>query len=112
MVLPLGDVEKPRIVPFATYVLIAINVVMYVVQLQEGRQFTVAYAATPYEITHNTDLPQPVAVGLPGDRNLPGFPVRVVVGPRVIDHAPGPYPIWLTLFTAMFLHGSPLHLAG
>ena len=30
----------------------------------------------------------------------------------MIDQAPGPYPIWLTLFTAMFLHGSPLHLAG
>ncbi len=23
-----------------------------------------------------------------------------------------PFPVWLTLFTAMFLHGSPLHLAG
>jgi len=23
-----------------------------------------------------------------------------------------PFPIWLTLFTSMFLHGSPLHLAG
>jgi membrane associated rhomboid family serine protease len=112
MVFPLGDLEKTRIVPIATYVLIAINAVIYLVQLREGDPFTVAYAATPYEITHNTDIPQPVAIGVPGEPNPPGFPVMVEFRPRVIKHAPGPYPIWLTLFTAMFLHGSPLHLAG
>jgi membrane associated rhomboid family serine protease len=112
MVLPLGDLEKTRIVPFVTYILIALNVVMYFVQRDRGDSFTVAYAATPYEITHNVDIPEPVVVGFPGDENPLGVPGRVELRERVVDQAPGPHPIWLTLFTAMFLHGSPLHLAG
>jgi membrane associated rhomboid family serine protease len=103
MVLPLGDLEKTRIVPVVTYVLIALNVVMYIVQRDRGEDFTVAYAATPYEITHGVDIPGPVPVVFMGR----GGPRE-----RMIDHAPGPHPIWVTLFTAMFLHGSPLHLAG
>ncbi len=111
MVLPLGDLEKPQIVPLVTYVLIALNVVMYVVQRQESDLFTVAYAATPYEITHNVDLVDPIPFV-----NADELPLqargRHVRRPELIDEAPGPYPIWLTLFTALFLHGSPLHLAG
>jgi membrane associated rhomboid family serine protease len=109
MVLPLGDLEKTRIVPIVTYALIALNVVMYVIQRQEGDDFTIAYAATPYEITHNDDLPGPVVVDVPARVNPLA---HVELRERVINQAPGPYPIWLTLFTAMFLHGSPLHLAG
>jgi membrane associated rhomboid family serine protease len=112
MVIPLGDLEKTRIVPLVTYALIALNVVMYIVQRDRGDSFTVAYAATPYEITHNLDIPAPFIIGDPGDENPLGFPDRVELGRQVIDQAPGPHPIWLTLFTAMFLHGSPLHLAG
>ncbi|MFO0907269.1 MAG: rhomboid family intramembrane serine protease [Isosphaeraceae bacterium] len=107
MVLPLGDLEKTRIVPIATYVLIALNVVLYLVELDRGDDFQVAYAATPYEITHNVDLVGPVPLPVAADANpLEAGP------PREILQAPGPSPIWLTLFTAMFLHGSPLHLAG
>ena len=112
MVLPLGDVEKTRIVPLATYVLIALNVVMYLVQLDEGRAFEVAYAATPYEITHNVDLVQPVPIAARGGGAAPESAMPADFRPRMIDQAPGPFPIWLTLFSAMFLHGSPLHLAG
>src|SRR5437763_581320 len=57
MVLPLGDLAKTRIVPLATYVLIALNVVTYLYQLENGKSFTVSYAATPYEISHNVDIP-------------------------------------------------------
>ena len=42
MVLPLGDLEKTRIVPLATYALIALNVVMYLLQLDRGVGFTTA----------------------------------------------------------------------
>jgi len=99
MVLPLGDVEKTRIVPLATYVLIALNVVAYAVQIDEGERFTLAYAATPYEITHNIDLARPLAAAArPGE--------------AVDGQEPGPRPIRLTLLTSIFLHGSPLHLAA
>ena len=107
MVLPLGDLEKTRIVPIATYVLIAVNVAMYLVQTDRGEAFTTAYAATPYEITHGVDITEPFAFQVEPDGADPLPP-----GPRVIPQGPGPTPIWLTLFTAMFLHGSPLHLAG
>jgi membrane associated rhomboid family serine protease len=112
MVLPLGDLARTRIVPLATYVLIALNVVMYLVQLDRGPTFTTAYAATPYEITHDEDIPQPFVLPLPGDENPLNLPARVELRRRVIYQAPVPFPVWLTMFTAMFLHGSPLHLAG
>jgi membrane associated rhomboid family serine protease len=98
MVFPLADLEKTRIIPFATYGLIVLNVVAYLVKYEKGDEFAVAYAATPYEITHNVDITEPIP--LPAGRDA------------VIDQAPVPFPVWLTLFTSMFLHGSPLHLAG
>ncbi|MDR3635052.1 MAG: rhomboid family intramembrane serine protease [Isosphaeraceae bacterium] len=104
MVLPLGDVEKTRIVPIATYALIALNVVMFIVQTERGDEFTAAYAATPYEITHNEDLTEPLELVVHNDAGPP----RV----RVIGQAAIGFPVWLTMFTAMFLHGSVLHLAG
>lgn len=118
MVLPLGDLHRTRITPYITYTLIAINVVMYLLQVQRGDRFTMAFACTPWEVTHNEDIEEPI------DR--PGGVIRVQdprdpTGRRVIElerrpasipHAPTPIPVWLTLFTAMFLHGSPMHLIG
>jgi membrane associated rhomboid family serine protease len=104
MVIPLGDLEKTRIVPVGTYALIALNVVVYLFQLDRGPTFTTAYSATPYEITHNEDIAQPI---------LHPFPGQGDGGPRVIDQAPVPFhAVWLTLLTSLFLHGSPLHLAA
>ena len=103
MVLPLGDVERTRIVPLATYLLIALNVAIFVLQQQQGDEFTATYAATPYEITHGEDLtrPEEVDVATPGQRAR-----------QVVPHGPISLPVWVTLLTALFLHGSPLHLAG
>ncbi len=112
MVLPLGDLAQTRIVPLATYGLIALNVVLYLIQVDHGPAFTTAYAATPYEITHDEDIPQPFILPLPGDENPLGLPGRVELKRRIIDQAPVPFPVWLTMVTAIFLHGSPLHLAG
>jgi membrane associated rhomboid family serine protease len=113
MVLPLGDLEKTRIVPVVTYVLIALNVVMFVVQRDQGDAFTVAYAATPFEITHNVDLTGQERLEFTDDDPFDLNPRRRArLQQMVLNQAPGPHPIWLTLFTAMFLHGSPLHLAG
>ncbi|HEX8200500.1 MAG TPA: rhomboid family intramembrane serine protease [Isosphaeraceae bacterium] len=112
MVIPLGDLEKTQIVPIATYVLIALNVVGYFYQQGRDETFTVAYAATPFEIAHNRDLDRPFVLPLPGDENPLALPGRVDLPARVVPQAPVPFPVWLTLLTAMFLHGSPLHLAG
>lgn len=101
MVFPLGDVEKTRTVPVVTYALIALNVVIYLLQLARGETFTTALAATPYELSHNYDLTLPRDEAL---LRLPGLNGPIPQG-RV------PFPVRLTIFTAMFLHSDPLHLA-
>jgi len=112
MVLPLGDNERTFITPWVTYALIAINVIVFLIQLDRGEEFTAAYAATPFEITHQIDIPDRFILPLPGDEDPLNLPFRRDLGARVVPQAPGPSPIWLTLLTAMFLHGSPMHLAG
>ena len=112
MVLPLGDLQRTLIVPYVTYGLIALNVMIYFVQLDKGDTFTTSYAATPFELTHGEDIPGPIVVeAAPGGlgAELEG---RDVPRQRVIPQGPVPFPVWMTLFTAMFLHGSPMHLIG
>lgn len=106
MVLPLGDLAKTRIVPFGTYVLIALNVVIFLSQLERGTSFTTTYAATPYEISHNVDLPVFDGTVLPIDLRQDELRRQLEEQEHV------PFPVWLTILTSMFLHASPLHLAG
>jgi membrane associated rhomboid family serine protease len=94
MVLPLGDLQKTQIVPVVTYALIAINVLVFLFQQDKGDEFTLAFAATPWEITHNQDIQE--------------------AQPQLarIEHSPCPIPVRWTLLTSMFLHGSWMHLIG
>ncbi|MBV8487915.1 MAG: rhomboid family intramembrane serine protease [Planctomycetaceae bacterium] len=118
MVLPLGDLQRTRITPVVTYTLIAINVVVYLLQVQSGDRITMAFACTPWEVTHNQDIDAPVrrpavVVRIHDPRDPTGR--RIIereIMPPVIPHQPTPIPVWLTLLTAMFLHGSPMHLIG
>jgi membrane associated rhomboid family serine protease len=89
---------------FVTLAFIALNIGVFIL-LQgaggspEGAEFTYGYSAVPYEITTGTDLttPQPIEVdGQPFD----------------VPQEPGPVPIWLTLFSSIFMHGDWLHLGG
>src|SRR3954466_11786150 len=100
MVLPLGDSHRTGIVPVVTYSLIALNVVMFLAQLREGKQFTTAYAATPYEITHNEDIDQPITLRVPEEESPAGLDGHAPLGTEVIEQGPVPFPVWLTLFTA------------
>jgi membrane associated rhomboid family serine protease len=100
MVMPLRDDDTDRhTVPIVTYALIAINVLVWLLELSRGERFINGYSAVPFEITHNTDL-----VGLQtihvGDQT---FPLRLY---------PGPTPIYLTLLSSMFMHASWLHIGG
>ncbi len=112
MVLPLGDLQPTRIVPFVTYGLIAINVAIFLVQQDRGEEFTRAFAMTPWEVTHNQDLQEPRI------REVPVM-VRDAFGRRhvevrevALEHFPSPIPVRWTLLTSMFLHGSWMHLLG
>ena len=102
MLFPIGDDNQGRLTtPFVVYIIIAINAVVFLVFQQAtateaGAEFTYAYSVVPYEITHNVDLVSPMRV--------PGGPV--------IPQFPGPNPIWLTIFTSMFMHGGWMHILG
>ena len=112
MVFPLGDLQRTRIVPVVTYAMIAINVAVFLVELRQGNDFTLALAATPYEITHNEDLGEAVEIPVRGDGARP-VRRRALGRPNAErPHAPCPIPVRFTLLTSMFLHGSWLHLLG
>ena len=115
MLIPIGDDNSDRTTtPVITWTIIGINLAVFILlqglgMSRSGEVFTYGYSAVPYEITHNTDLKTPVPINDagPGDELRPGR--RQV---QVIPQAPGPSPIWLTLFTAMFMHGGFAHIAG
>jgi rhomboid family protein len=100
-VIPIGDEDtgRPDVVPYINLAIIAINVVVFLYQLVDPN-FTNGYSAVPAEITTGKDI-----VGQ--------FPIVFSDGTSaVIDEAPGPNPIWLTLFTSTFMHGGWLHIGG
>jgi rhomboid family protein len=104
-VFPIGDQNEPggRRAPI-TLLIIVINVLVFLLlQLPEAdkarQPFTYGFSTIPYEITHNTDLVRPVPATIDGQQ-------------VVIDEAPGPKPIQLTLLTSMFMHAGWLHILG
>ncbi len=99
-VIPIGDEDtgsRPGI-PYFNLAFIAINIVVFLYQLVDPN-FTNGYAAVPAEITSGIDIVGPVEVITPD-------------GVFEIEEAPGPNPIWLTLFSSMFMHGGWLHIGG
>jgi membrane associated rhomboid family serine protease len=95
MLMPIGDDNTGRnITPYVTYILMALNLFVFAF-LQPNTQFTYGYAVIPAEITNGGDLVQ-------GVRTPQG----------IIPQAPGPQPIFLTILTAMFMHGGWAHLLG
>ncbi|MFN0150960.1 MAG: rhomboid family intramembrane serine protease [bacterium] len=88
--IPLKDDNPTRHFPLVTVVLIAINVAIYIVQFllpeEAGRELVERFGAIPADILGT-------ATGDPRGDRIRSAGV-------------------LTLFSSMFLHGSPLHLAG
>jgi membrane associated rhomboid family serine protease len=100
MLIPIGDQNKKGTGPaWITLLLIAANFFVFFYFQGGGRdiEFTVGYSVIPYEITHGEDITQPRTKEV-GDQEV------------TIPHAPGPPIIYLTILTAMFMHGGLLHL--
>jgi len=111
-VFPLRDNIPTEHFPIVTVLLIVANVIVYFF-LQDGLLGlpddgaggdwpVVDYAMIPYEVTHPGDLCDMTAGGAVACEGQPG-----VVGTA----SPQP-PTWVTVFTAMFMHGSLLHIGG
>ena len=90
--LPIGDDNSDRLIkPYVTCGLIALNIAVFVLLQLPSATFTNAYSVVPLEILTGHDF-----VGR--------------FGPTL--QVPGPSPIYLTLFSAMFMHGGWAHLLG
>ena len=106
MVFPLGDDDSDiRTLPIVNYVLIALNVFVFVVFQGMGQNddFTYKYSTVPAEIASGEDK---VTDGRIVQDPITGQQFRV----------PGlgvtPVSVYLTLLTSMFMHGSIMHLLG
>ena len=98
--LPIGDQDEPGGLPLVNIAIIAINVLVFVLLQLPSDAFTMAYSAIPAEITTGKDLIGPTPITLP-DGTV-----------ETLEQADGPEPIWLTLFSSMFMHGGWAHLGG
>ena len=98
--LPIGDQDEQGGLPIVNLVIIAINVLVFVLLQLPSEAFTMAYSAIPYEITTGEDLIGPTPINLPDGST------------HTLVQEDGPDPIWLTLFSSMFMHGGWAHLGG
>ncbi|TMF80893.1 MAG: rhomboid family intramembrane serine protease [Chloroflexi bacterium] len=99
--IPIGDEDTgdQRVIPYINLAIIAINIVVFLYQLVDPN-FTNGYSAVPAEITSGKDIVGQFQLLAPDGTSV------------VIDEAPGPMPIWLTLLTSIFMHGGWLHIGG
>jgi membrane associated rhomboid family serine protease len=106
MLLPIGDDNTDRIsTPILTWLLVALNVVVFVFFQGFGysSKVTYAYATVPQEIVSGRD----VVTGEQAFRDPVSGGVYEVPG-----LGRTPISVYLTLITSMFLHGGFAHLAG
>ncbi|MDO6430034.1 rhomboid family intramembrane serine protease [Flavitalea sp. BT771] len=106
MVLPIGDDNRDRkTTPVVNYLLIALNIFAFIYWQKWGHAegVTFSYAAVPGEILTGHDIvtdAKTLVDPYTGQRfALPGLGIT-------------PIPVFLTLFTSMFMHGGLSHLAG
>ena len=102
--IPIGDDNSDRrTTPFVTWMLIAANVFVFVALQGMGanQRFTMAFVTVPAEILSGHDIAERIPIRDPYGR---------AVG--AIELGPTPIPVYLTLVSAMFMHGSFAHLFG
>lgn len=106
MLMPVGDDNRDRqITPIINYLLVALNVLVFVYFQGCGlnEKFTLAFSTVPAEIISGKDIvtqDQVIEDTETGEKyNAPGL-------------QPTPIPVYLTLITSMFMHGSIAHIFG
>jgi membrane associated rhomboid family serine protease len=97
---PISDDDRQVNSPaFVTNILFAANIAMFLVQMAD-LNFTYGWSVIPKEITSGVDLVEPQLIELPDQQTAE------------VPQAAGPPIIYLTLLTAMFMHGGFGHIAG
>jgi membrane associated rhomboid family serine protease len=105
MIFPIGDDNTGRrTAPVVNYLLIAINILVFVFLqgLGTNDRFTYAFSTVPEEIVTGHDIDRPVAIQDPLSGRLVGR----------INLEPTPISVYLTLLTSMFMHGGIAHIFG
>jgi membrane associated rhomboid family serine protease len=105
MMIPIGDDNTGRLrTPIVTGLLIAANIFVFVFLqgLGANERFTYAFSTVPREIVTGTDVVATVVIRDPVSGDVAG---RVPLEPT-------PIPVYLTLFTSMFMHGGLAHIFG
>ena len=102
--IPFRDDNPTRTVPIITIAIIAVNVAVFLYQsiLPDARQlaFVYTHAAIPAVLLGQASLTEVLPHGLLAAAHAYSIPIQPL------------QPIWLTIFTSMFLHGGFLHLGG
>jgi membrane associated rhomboid family serine protease len=106
MIFPISDDNSDRTtVPIVNYILIAINILVFVFlqQLGANDRFTYAFSTVPQEIVSGQDIKT-------ADRVVE----HPVTGQEVLVPGlqPTPLSVYLTLITSMFMHGGIAHIFG
>ena len=102
--IPIGDDNSDRLrKPYVTWLLLAANIFVFVVLQGMGsnERFTMAFATVPAEILTGRDIADAIPIRDPYGRTV-----------GQIEILPTPIPVYLTLVSAMFMHGSFAHLFG
>jgi membrane associated rhomboid family serine protease len=114
--IPLKDNIPNERFPLVTVVIVAINVVAYLLSIRHGGSLlggpengvAVKYGAIPYELTHGGSH-----CGLVSGPGVEAASAVACTGQPGVTGTPGAQPAtWETVFTSMFLHGNILHIAG
>ena len=114
---PLRDNIPLSRVPVVTIAIIAVNVIVYLLEIRHGGSFfggptdqtAVRWGAIPYELTHPGDHCELIT------HSLPGATASQIAcqGQPGVSGTPAPQPAtWITVFSSMFLHGGFLHIFG
>ena len=106
MLFPIADENQDRkTTPVVNYVLILINVLVFVFLqgLGSNEKFTYAYSTVPAEIITGRDFSSP-------DRILEHPVTGQLV--EISGLQPTLIPVYLTLITSMFMHGGIAHIFG
>jgi membrane associated rhomboid family serine protease len=102
VIFPIGDDNSTRTkVPVVNYILIAVNVLVFVFLqgLGTNEQFNNSFSTVPEEIATGRDIERRVVVTAGGQE-----------GHFDLERTPGS--VYLTLLTSMFMHGSIMHIFG
>jgi membrane associated rhomboid family serine protease len=104
--IPIGDDNRDRtITPYVNYVLIALNLIVFIVFQGAGSnlEFTYAFSTVPQEIVTGQDL-------VTADQQFQDPSTGQIF--TLPGLQPTPISVYITLFTAMFMHGGWAHILG